>query len=78
MTGPPKVPSGTATIPPVVLGEIAKEIGNDWKMLARRLGLTESDIQAIDKANMFDLHEASLQALMRSVIQYHYTTSTFS
>ena len=50
---------------PVLLGEIAKDIGREWKMLARHLGLSEPDIQAIHQANMFDLHEASLQSLLR-------------
>ena len=49
----------------VSLGKIAKDVGREWKMLARHLGLSEPDIQAIHQANMFDLHEASLQSLLR-------------
>ncbi len=50
---------------PLKLGEIAKDIGREWKMLARHLGVTEPDIQSINQANMYDLHEAALQALLR-------------
>lgn len=49
----------------VNLMEIGKEVGRDWKMLARHLNLPESEIQQIQAANMMDLHEASLQALLR-------------
>lgn len=50
---------------PLLLGEIAKDIGTEWKMLSRHLGLSEPEIQAIDRAYMFDLHEAGFQALKR-------------
>ena len=49
----------------VNLMEIGKEVGKDWKMLARHLNLPESEIQQIQAANIMDLHEASLQALLR-------------
>ena len=49
----------------VNLMEIGKEVGRDWKMLARHLNLPEPEIQQIQAANMMDLHEASLQALLR-------------
>lgn len=53
---------------PLLLGEISKEVGKDWKMLSRHLGLIETDIQAINQAYMFDLHEASLQSLLRCIV----------
>lgn len=48
------------------LTEIGKEVGKDWKMLARHLGVPEPDIQQISHAYYNDLHEASFQALTRS------------
>ena len=54
-----------ADLSDLLLGEIAKEIGKDWKMLSRHLGLPEYEIQSINQAYMFDLHEASFQALLR-------------
>lgn len=50
---------------PVTLRELAAEVGKDWKMLARHLGLPETDIQQIQHAHLFDLHEASYQAIVR-------------
>ena len=50
---------------PVKLKAIAEEVGQDWKMLGRYLGLKEKDIQAIDHANSRDLHEAAYQILVR-------------
>ena len=49
----------------VNLMEIGKEVGRDWKMLARHLNVPESDIQQISHAYFNDLHEASFQALLR-------------
>lgn len=45
--------------------EIGKEVGKDWKMLSRHLGVSEPDIQQINNQYVMDLHEASLQALLR-------------
>ena len=47
------------------LKPIAEEVGRDWKMLGRYLGLKETEIQAIDHANPRNLHEASLEVLIR-------------
>lgn len=48
-----------------VLKAVAEEVGRDWKMLARYLGLDEVKIQSIHQSNFGDLHEAALQALLR-------------
>ena len=48
-----------------LLNTVAKEIGRDWKMLSRQLGLDETSIQSIHQAHFGDLHEASYQALLR-------------
>lgn len=47
------------------LKTISEQVGRDWKMLARHLGLDEPTVQSIHQANFGDLHEASLQALQR-------------
>lgn len=44
---------------------ISAEVGKDWKMLARHLRLDEITIQSIHSENGGNLHEASLQALLR-------------
>ena len=44
---------------------ISAEVGKDWKMLARHLRLDEITIQSIHGENGGNLHEASLQALLR-------------
>ena len=44
---------------------ISREVGREWKMLARHLGLDETTIQGIHQANFGDLHEASLQSLLK-------------
>ncbi|XP_003387950.1 PREDICTED: FAS-associated death domain protein-like [Amphimedon queenslandica] len=49
----------------VVLTEIGKEVGKDWKMLARHLSVPEPDIEQINNQYFRDLHEASYQALVR-------------
>ena len=54
---------------------IATEVGRDWKMLARHLGLDEGIIQSIHQANFGDLHEASLQALLRYVLKHVFNLS---
>lgn len=46
-----------------LLRNIAKDVGKDWKMLARELEVPETDIQAILHRNPFDLHEQSYQSL---------------
>ena len=48
----------------VMLRKLAAEVGKDWKMLARHLGLSEPDIEQIQHANMGDLHEASYKAIV--------------
>ena len=50
---------------PLVLTEIGKEVGKDWKMLARHLSVPEPDIEQINNQYFRDLHEASYQALVR-------------
>eukprot|EP00731_Ephydatia_muelleri_P003856 Em0002g32a len=47
-----------------LLNSVAREIGRDWKMLSRHLGLDETSIQSIQQAHFADLHEASYQALL--------------
>ena len=54
-----------ADLSPAKLKAIAEEVGQDWKMLGRYLGLKEIDIQSIDHANSRDLHEAAYQTLIR-------------
>lgn len=44
---------------------ISQEVGREWKMLARHLGLDEATVQGIHQANFGDLHEASLQSLQK-------------
>ena len=50
---------------PLKLRPIAEEVGRDWKMLGRYLGLKETEIQAIDHANPRNLHEASFEVFTR-------------
>ena len=45
--------------------DVAKDVGRDWKMLARELELPETEIQAILHSNPFDLHEQSYQSLKK-------------
>ena len=49
----------------VTLRNLAAEVGKDWRMLARHLGLSEPDIDQIHHANQSDLHEASYKAIVR-------------
>ncbi len=44
---------------------IAKDVGRDWKMLSRYLGLDDTTIQTINKQSDGDLAEAALDALLR-------------
>ena len=53
----------------VKLKAIATEVGRDWKMLGRHLGLPEHEIQQITQEHRYDLHEASLQVLMRYIMR---------
>lgn len=46
-----------------MLRDIAKDVGKDWKMLARELEVPETEIQAILHRYLFDLHEQSFQSL---------------
>lgn len=47
---------------------ISEEVGRDWKMLGRYLGLDEATLDSIHQAHYSDLKEASYQALLRYVI----------
>ena len=47
------------------LKKIASEVGREWKMLSRYLGLDETTIDSIHRANFGDLQEAALQALLK-------------
>lgn len=44
---------------------ISEEVGRDWKMLGRHLGLDESTLDSIQQAYYSDLKEASYQTLLR-------------
>jgi len=44
---------------------ISEEVGRDWKMLGRYLGLDEPTLESIQQAHHGDLKEASYQALLR-------------
>lgn len=44
---------------------ISEEVGRDWKMLGRYLGLDEPTLESIQQAHYSDLKEASYQALLR-------------
>lgn len=44
---------------------ISEEVGRDWKMLGRHLGLDEATLESIQQAYYSDLKEASYQALLR-------------
>lgn len=47
------------------LTRISTDVGKDWKMLGRRLGLDETTISTIHNQSNGDLAEASLQSLLR-------------
>lgn len=47
----------------ILLRDIAKDVGKDWKMLSRELEVPETEIQAILHSCPFDLHEQSYQSL---------------
>ena len=47
------------------LYNIAQDVGTDWKMLSRHLGLDETTIQSIRQSNSHDLREAAYQALLK-------------
>ena len=51
----------------VTLGKLAAEVGRDWKMVARYLGLDETTIDSISRAHQDSLHEAALQSLRKWV-----------
>ena len=51
----------------VTLGRLAGEVGKEWKMVARYLGLDETTIDSISRAHQDSLHEAALQALRKWV-----------
>lgn len=44
---------------------ISEEVGRDWRMLGRHLGLDEPTLESIHQANFADLKEASYQMLSR-------------
>lgn len=50
------------------LRRIAADVGTDWKMLGRQLGLEEPVLTTIERQSHGDLVEASLQALLRCVV----------
>ena len=47
------------------LYDIAQDVGTDWMMLSRQLGLDETTIQSIKQSNSHDLREAAYQALLK-------------
>jgi len=47
------------------LMRIADDVGSDWKMLSRYLGLEEIAIKTINRQAEGDLREASLQSLLK-------------
>ncbi len=47
------------------LMRIANDVGKDWKMLSRYLGLNDITIQTISKQSDGDIAEASLNALLK-------------
>ena len=47
------------------LYNIAQDLGRDWIMLSRHLGLDETTIQSIRQSNSHDLREAAYQALLK-------------
>jgi hypothetical protein len=47
------------------LKAISEEVGRDWKMLGRHLGLDEAELESIQQAYYSDLKEASYQTLLR-------------
>lgn len=44
---------------------ISEEVGRDWRMLGRHLGLDEATLESIHQAHFSDLKEASFQALLK-------------
>ena len=44
---------------------ISEEVGRDWRMLGRHLGLDEATLESIHQAHFTDLKEASYQALLK-------------
>ena len=49
---------------------ISEEVGRDWRMLGRHLGLDEATLDSIHQAYFSDLKEASLQTLLRYFLLY--------
>lgn len=47
------------------LKAISEEVGRDWKMLGRHLGLDEITLEQIQQAYLSNLKEASFQVLKR-------------
>ena len=71
----PICPAGTLAPVTVVdklefrhLKAISEEVGRNWKMLGRYLGLDEATLDSIHQAHFSDLKEASYQALLRYAI----------
>lgn len=44
---------------------ISEEVGVDWRMLGRHLGLDEATLESIHQAHFSDLKEAAYQTLLR-------------
>ena len=44
---------------------ISEEVGREWRMLGRHLGLDEATLEAIHQANLYNLKEAAYQTLLR-------------
>ena len=55
----------TSTLERSHLIKISADVGRDWKMLSRYLGLDEVTIQTIQQQSQGDLKEAALQSLLR-------------
>lgn len=44
---------------------ISEEVGRDWRMLGRHLGLDEATLESINQAHFSDLKEAAYQTLLK-------------
>ena len=47
------------------LFDIAQDLGRDWLMLSRHLGLDETTVQSIRQSNPHDIREAAYQSLLK-------------
>ena len=48
-----------------LLRKVSRDVARDWKMLARRLGVEEPDIEDIHRGHQSELLEASYQSLLK-------------